>query len=52
MVTVKLTSAELRAVIEWAGMAGVGFNFGPEPANEHDPNITALKKLQDAQTHS
>lgn len=48
-VTVELTEEERQAVIGWAGMAGVGFSYGPTPVDPNDPSLTALKKIQDAQ---
>ena len=47
-VTVDLDEAEVKAMLGWAGMAGVGFRFGGT-ADPLSPEMTALKKLQAAE---
>ncbi len=45
--TLELDDAEVRAVLGWAGMAGVGFRYGGV-ADPDDPGVTALAKLEAA----
>lgn len=40
-----LTDDEVKAVIGWAGMAGVGFVFGGTP-DPKDPGVSALRKFE------
>ena len=46
-VTVDLDDAEVKAMLKWAGMAGVGFRYGGV-ADPDDPGVTALAKLEAA----
>jgi hypothetical protein len=45
--TIEFTEEERDAMIEWAGMAGVGFRFGL-PSPRPDPNVSALRKLEES----
>ena len=48
MASPEFTRDELEAILGWAGMAGVGFHYGPGQPDPNDPSLTALAKVRKA----